>query len=431
MIRQPDFEFLRIASNYSMQSVSPPRCFIINDINGDGAKDLFLRSFWKSGPTELFASDQQKLIDTNAFYSSPGNNSLFGYSVANLGNKLVITCPDYTLDRVNEGALYVLSTTPWLVKQSLYSNFAQIAVCTDVNGDNLSDLIVSSQRLGFDGINRILIYNNLGNDTFPQIPDTFKVFTTPANGRPVTPVVLGDFFKNGSNNFALCSREKIELFKSNINGLDTTSIWSWIIPDSIANRTTQKSSYWQGEKARESYFTTVCRPADFNGDGFNDLVVSFLPDSNNMGSGMNSDFIFRAFVFFGTGTGLPVLPDIEFFNIKGQPCVGKFNSDTLDDLVISYITCTCLKGNVSIYFGKSNNFGKKADAIISVTNAISAWEDGPGSISQSSVIGTVSFGEELESADLNHDLFDDLIILEKKWTSTNGSGRYGYGYCFF
>jgi len=144
---------------------------------------------------------------------------------------------------------------------------------------------------------------------------------------------------------------------------------------------------------------SIADAGDFNGDGFNDIVVGALFYGNNGSS----------FLFYG-GTNADETIDLVFnfpqnYNNFGTSVssAGDFNNDGFDDIIIS------ANNIVFLYFGNNQNDGEPDLIFYSENNG-------------------VYFGATLASSgDINNDGFDDLIIGDRGYDISYGRAYIYYG----
>lgn len=164
-------------------------------------------------------------------------------------------------------------------------------------------------------------------------------------------------------------------------------------------------------RAEAQFGASVSGVGDLNGDGYSDVVIGApMYDSLDMFSNEG-----RAYVYYGTATGLPVVPDLkleyhsntdqgERFGISVAGA-GDVNGDGYGDLVIgaSYASddgYNAARGQALVYFGSSTGIAPEADTILKES------------------MGFAMYGESVAGAgDINGDGYSDIIV-----------GAPGYGY---
>jgi hypothetical protein len=143
-------------------------------------------------------------------------------------------------------------------------------------------------------------------------------------------------------------------------------------------------------ESKRYYGTQLSICGDFNGDGYNDIIINGDKDENN---------IYPIFLYYG-GPTQSSEPDISF-DLENYPnrmtFTGDLNHDGFDEIMVSDINNIC----AYIYFG--NNAGDtEVDLILSDQNEVS------------------SFGYFISPAgDVNQDGYDDVLI------AANGYRNFG------
>jgi len=159
-----------------------------------------------------------------------------------------------------------------------------------------------------------------------------------------------------------------------------------------------------------TFGSSVSAAGDFNGDGYDDLVVGAPQDPTG---GTTAG---RAFLFLG-GPAMDLVADLTFTGGAGDLLghsvagAGDLNGDGYDDLAVGASRCGAVAseaGRVLVYFGGADPDGT-ADAVLdgSPNERLGAWVDGLG--------------------DLNGDGYDDLAVSAD---TSNISGDPGRAYVF-
>ncbi|MCC5602389.1 beta strand repeat-containing protein [Nostoc favosum] len=288
------------------------------DINGDGIDDLIIGASFADPNGQLSAGETYVV-----FGSSNGFGAVLNLPSLNGSNGFVI-------NGIDEGD---------------YSG-SRVSSAGDFNGDGIDDLIIGATGADPNGKERA--------------GESYVVFGSSKGFGAV--VNLSDL--NGSNGFV-------------INGIDE----------------------------RDFSGSSVSSAGDFNGDGFDDLIIE-APGAES--------FAGESYVVFGSSSGFESVFSLSSLNgsngfindIDGTlSSAGDFNGDGFDDLIIwttNNIRGPETVGESYVVFGNSSGFG----AVLSLSDLNS---------SNSFVINPINPGQGLGSwvssaGDFNGDGFDDLII---------------------
>jgi hypothetical protein len=281
-------------------------------------------------------------------------------------------------------------TPDWIAENDLSGTFfgASVASAGDVNGDGYDDVIVGAPY-----------YNNGQN-----MEGGAYVFYGSATGLlPVSAWMFesnlaecelgwsvasaGDVNKDGYDDVLVASeycgvvdREgRVYLFLGSATGLSTTH--DWMI---------------QGGGADESLGWSIASAGDVNDDGYDDVIVgapwASYPEGHEG----------RAYVFYGSSTGLPLTADwISESNVHWSgfgvsvASAGDVNGDTIDDVIIGHGISNpeSGEGRAYVYYGSASGLSTGY-----------AWK-------YENNLADSSLGESVASAgDVNGDGFDDVIV---------------------
>ena len=190
-----------------------------------------------------------------------------------------------------------------------------------------------------------------------------------------------------------------------------------------------------GQSGGDEFGISVASAGDFNGDGFDDVIIGANRDDNNGQKTSGS-----AFIFFGqnlaSGISLRADADADVI-LDGQSgnlfvgdefgisvaSAGDFNGDGFDDVIIGANrddnTDTLQSGRAFIFFGQ-NPVGQ-----------ISLRADADANVILDGQSAGDRFGESVASAgDFNGDGFDDVIV-GAHLDSNNGESSSGSAFIFF
>jgi len=212
--------------------------------------------------------------------------------------------------------------------------------------------------------------------------------------------------------------------------LNTTTVYfNYEIAFQDSFETTQASLTVNGTEAN-GWFGHSVSSGDFNGDGYDDLIIG-APWADPDGSPDAG----QAFVFFGDGLSFPTRTlDAAHANItiNGTTGVGylgwsvssgDINGDGYDDLIIGTYraepNAIYNAGQVYVFFGN-------ATSMLSGKN----WDSNYANLTINGIAVEDFLGWSVSSGDFNGDSYDDLII-GAKGADPNGQSFGGQAYVFF
>jgi len=388
------------------------------DINNDGFSDVIIgEPYWPPPPSMGSAGTLESQGKVSVVYGAASDilsgwsatgeksHSLFGYSVCAAGDvnndgysDIVIGSPNYHSEYCEtSGKVYVyngsaagLSSEPGWYKDcsnmgftSLTEGFGRSVSGTDLNNDGYSDIIIGAHYTDWDNPEdtaKTAAYVYYGSSTGPEwengwlyvIPDNYSTYITVSGLNDVNGDGYGEVII-GSKRFNVFPTSNAEMFYGGYN-------ISTILPD------------WQVEPENGySFGYCVSGGGDIDNDGYDDVIIG-APVSN-------PDVAGRAYIFFGSPTGLPYNSYMIFEGTGGYgtavSIAGDVNNDGFDDAIISAPSLNTggLYGKVYLYLGRNGGLW-----------SVPAWTCsslGPGG----------SFGSSLSCAgDVNADGYSDIVI---------------------
>ena len=281
-------------------------------------------------------------------------------------------------------------------------NSGKVAV-GDLDGDGTDEIVFANPSNDFS-LASILTYAE-GTDDFRPF-DSFSRDPKFA-ATSVSDVAIGDFDGNGNAEVAVGDSA------ARINGNNRAGAVQISDPigedgrlgppPQLLDRYTPGIS---GRSEAGTRFGEAPATGDFNGDGFDDLVVWASGARDNQ---RNAGAVH---ILFGSSSGLSGNRSVtlaqSFLGVSDRSgdrfgtalAVGDFNNDSVDDLAIGAPGRNAEQGQVYIYRGarSSSVITPRLERVISRRNVQSGNQTG------------ARFGESLAAKDINNDNFDDLVI---------------------
>ncbi len=385
------------------------------DVNGDGLADVIVGAYrtdvmWvDDGQASIFLGTSDGVSDTAAWtHSSLQEGASFGWSVAAAGDvnadgfgDVIVGAYFHDDGQDNEGRASLFfggaelpQEDPWWKGNSGPAAGAYgfaVAYAGDVNGDALTDMLVSDPfaDLAVSDEGRVDLF--LGAESGPDTAPSWSTGGTAANenwGKAIAGAgdVNGDGYEDviiGApfHTSALFEEGKAALFLGSPIGLGATASWEVL-----------------GGAASAEMGASVAGVGDVNGDGFADVAVG-VPDRT--GGAVESGIVL---VYEGTSSGPGVIPSSTLLGIESGARfgasvsgAGDVNGDGYDDVLVGEPEASgggANAGRAHLYLGSAGGLAS------AVAWSVSGSEPG------------ARFGEVVAAAgDLNGDGYADFAIV--------------------
>ena len=292
---------------------------------------------------------------------------------------VIIGAPNFENGQNNEGKVYVfhgsstgLSLTPsWTIQKNQAEAHLGSSVSTagDVNNDGYSDVIFSAPDLDDSETDEGKVFLHYGGSSGLSISSDKNLQTNVASDNFGTSVSLaGDVNGDGYSDVIIGAM-------NSENGQSNEGR-AFIYTGSAGG--TSSTSFWTGEsnQSNANFGISVSTAGDVNGDGYSDVIVgahNYENDSTNEG---------RAFVYYGNPSSMSTTADwtedinqrFAFFGYSVSTA-GDVNGDGYGDIIVGAYGFTngeTDEGKAYVYFGSSTGLPASADWT-DVSNQVSSF----------------------------------------------------------
>jgi hypothetical protein len=388
------------------------------DVNGDSYSDVIIGAYiylTYIGKTYVYYGSSTGL-STTSNWTATGENAgdYFGCSVSTAGDvngdgfsDVIIGTKEYSNFKgkayVYYGSSIGLSAIPnWTAtgENIQYYFGCSLSTAGDVNGDGYSDVLIGA-RGGhlvepiYKGKTYLYYGSSTGLSTLPNWTATgendydyfgFSVsIAGDVNGDGYSDIIIG------ASCYSMYAKGKAYVYYGSPTGLSSTSNWTAI-----------------GENTYNYLGYSVSTAGDVNGDGYSDVIIAARQYSSERG---------KAYVYFGSSTGLSTLPNWTAVGENGGDYFGQsvstagdVNGDGYSDIIIGAVLYSDGKGKAYVYQGSSAG-------LPATPNWTATGENGGD-----------RFGFSVNTTgDVNGDGYSDVVIGATYYSSIKGKAYVYFG----
>ncbi len=305
---------------------SDPRAAAAGDVDGDGFDDVLLS--WTAGTAAVYSGSASGLGEAPLSTLVGSASEGFGQLLAGLGDVNADGCDDVAigapLRNQYVGAVFVHlggpsgvgTTAAWTAEGASDQSLDRLSRAGDTNGDGYADLAVGSPQFG-ENSGAVWVFAGSASADLSSVvqvehsDDRLGMATSPAgdvNGDGYDDVVIGAYGEHGNTGAA-------SLFLGSAIGLASTA-----------------SATFAGAEVEDRFGFAVAGGGDWNGDGFDDLVVTAYRADSVAGA---------AYLYAGSALGISSASGVKLTAGSGYyfgqllAAGADFNGDGFDDLVVS------------------------------------------------------------------------------------------------